>query len=217
MLWKPDSNVSASGAFKYQNKWKTKTNADQYLNMNDGSGQSRSVGLTTDQSASFPSAQWVIEPFVATVGVSCRLQCAWTDKGAYYLNAANDPKQREVQCYILDSKPSKWTSMTWWVHEAGDGYQRIQNQWTKKFLNRVDDGTHVALTEYHASYDSMLWKPDSNVSTSGAFKYQNKWKTKTNADQYLNMNDGSGQSRSVGLTTDQSASFLSAQWVTKDV
>ncbi|CAK0852704.1 unnamed protein product [Prorocentrum cordatum] len=209
MLWKPDSNVSTSGAFKYQNKYKT----DLYLNMNDGSGPSRSVGLTTDQSVDFLSAQWLIEPFVSTGGVSCKLQCAWTDGGTYYLNAANDPRQSEVQCYILDSQSSEWTSMRWWVYDVGDGYYRIQNQWTKKFLNWVKDGSGVALSEYNESYDSMLWKQDSNVSTSGAFKYQNKYKT----DLYLNMSDGSGPSRSVGLTTDQSVDFLSAQWLIQNV
>jgi len=35
--------------------------------------------------------------------VYCRLKCAWADGGTYYLNAANDAAQREVQCYTLES------------------------------------------------------------------------------------------------------------------
>ncbi|CAK0886359.1 unnamed protein product [Prorocentrum cordatum] len=205
MLWKPDSNVSTSGAFKYQNKYKP----DFYLNMEGGSGLSHSVGLTTDPPTDFLSAQWVIEPLVANGAGSFRVQCAWTDDGTFYLNAANDPQRREVQCYVFDSQSSTWTSMKWWVYDAGDGYQRIQNQWTYKYLNWVQDGTGVALDDYNESYDSMLWKPDSNVSTSGAFKYQNKYKP----DFYLNMEGGSGSSRSVGLTADPPTDFLSAQWL----
>jgi hypothetical protein len=210
MLWKPDSDVSTSGAARYQNKYQP----GFYLNMDAGSGPSRSVGLTTDKSPDFLSAQWVIEPFLATGATSCRLQCAWQDDGAFYLNAANDAQQREVQCYTLDSTSSGWDSMKWSIHDAGDGYQRIQNQWTRKYLNWVEDGSHVALTDYDESYDSMKWRPDSNVSTSGAARYQNKFKPELS----LNMDAGSGNEyRSVGLTTDKSTDFLSAQWLQRSI
>jgi hypothetical protein len=210
MLWKPDSNVSASGALRYQNKFKP----ELYLNMEAGSGLSRPVGLTTNQATDFLSAQWVMEPFLPSGAISCRLQCAWQDDGAFYLNAENDNQQRKVQCYTLNSTSSGWDSMKWWIRDAGDGYQRIQNQWTKKYLNWVEDGSHLALTDYNESYDSMKWKPDSNASTSGACRYQNKYKPELS----LNMDAGSGNEyRSVGLTTDQSADFLSAQWLQRSV
>jgi hypothetical protein len=202
MLWKPYPNVSTSGAAKYQNKYKP----DMYLNMESGSGPSRSVGLQLSPTNDYLSAQWVIEPFDPPGAVNCRLQCAWTDEGTYYLNAANDAVQRVVQCYTLEPT---WTSMMWWIHDADDGYKRIQNKWTGKYLNWVEDGNGLALTDYDASYDSMLWKPDPDVSTSGAVKYQNKYKPFA----YLNMESGSGPSRTVDWAADPAKDYLSAQWL----